>query len=71
MAIRLCIMEQGSITILSSSKWDLLRDITSALKFFYKAVFDLLGNNACIFIIMPIKYFLNRKFQIQDDTNLN
>ena len=70
-AIRLCIVEQGSINILSSSKWDLLRDITNTLKFFYKAIFDLLGNNACIFIVMLIKYFLNKKFQSQDDTNLN
>ena len=60
-------MEHGGISTLSSLDWDLLRDITSALKKFYEAILDLSYDNACISIMIPIIPLLNRKLQIEDD----
>ena len=66
-AVNLYSVEHGGISTLSSSDWDLLKDITSALKFFYEATLDLSYDNACISIIIPIISLLNRKLQIEDD----
>lgn len=66
-AINLYSLEHGHIDILSPSDWEIIKNLTEVLKFFYEATLDLSYDNACISLAIPLISLLNRKLQTRDE----
>ncbi|GBP04011.1 Zinc finger BED domain-containing protein 4 [Eumeta japonica] len=66
-AVNLYSVEHDRIDTLSSSDWELMKNLTQVLKFFYEATLDLSFDNACISIVIPLIALLNRKLQFRDE----
>ncbi|GBP34772.1 Zinc finger BED domain-containing protein 4 [Eumeta japonica] len=66
-AVNLYSVEHGRIDTLSSSDWELMKNLTQVLKFFYEAMLDLSFDDACISIVIPLIALLNRKLQFRDE----
>lgn len=69
-AVNLYSIEHGKIETLVTSEWELVRNLTDVLKFFYEATLDLSFDHSCVSIAIPLISLLNRKLQERaDDEN--
>ncbi|XP_044751633.1 zinc finger BED domain-containing protein 4-like [Coccinella septempunctata] len=66
-AINLYSLEHGRIENLSTSDWELIKNLTDVLKFFYEATLDLSFDSACISVVIPLISLLNRKLQTRSE----
>ncbi|CAK1589244.1 unnamed protein product [Parnassius mnemosyne] len=66
-AVNLYSIEYGKVDTLSSNEWDIIKNLTTALKFFYEATLDLSFDDASISIVIPLISLLTRTLQVRSE----